>query len=232
MLRYSQKLTALGRLSAGVAHEVKNPLNAMMIHLELLRQKLSGAHAAARGGRRRQRATAARHGRGLGRDAPDVAAATRARQRDRRRDQAARSGAAGFPQVHAARRPAPAARQGGGARRRGRAGRAARSRESGVRIETDCAAGVPTSTAIPAMLRQALLNLAINACQATPRNGMLRFRVRAGAPAPRRDSCRRHRRRHQAGAPAAYLRSVLHDAGKGQRHRALDGVPDCAAARW
>jgi signal transduction histidine kinase len=40
MLRYSRKLSSLNRLLAGVAHEVKNPLNAMTIHLELLRQKL------------------------------------------------------------------------------------------------------------------------------------------------------------------------------------------------
>jgi signal transduction histidine kinase len=39
-LAYSRKLVALGRLTAGIAHEVRNPLNAMMIHLELMRTKL------------------------------------------------------------------------------------------------------------------------------------------------------------------------------------------------
>ncbi|HYB42829.1 MAG TPA: ATP-binding protein [Candidatus Methylomirabilis sp.] len=40
LVSYSAKLAALGRLTSGVAHEVKNPLNAMMIHVELLRARL------------------------------------------------------------------------------------------------------------------------------------------------------------------------------------------------
>jgi signal transduction histidine kinase len=43
LVTYSQKLAALGRLTSGVTHEVKNPLNAMRIHLELLRARLSQA---------------------------------------------------------------------------------------------------------------------------------------------------------------------------------------------
>ena len=51
----------------------------------------------------------------------------------------------------------------------------------------------PTSTAIPAMLRQAFLNLAQNACQAMPQGGTLRIhcasakrtpRVRSRSPTP------------------------------------------------
>ncbi|MFQ5871917.1 MAG: ATP-binding protein [Candidatus Geothermarchaeales archaeon] len=43
LVSYSAKLTALGRLTSGVAHEVKNPLNAMTIHLELLKEKLDSS---------------------------------------------------------------------------------------------------------------------------------------------------------------------------------------------
>lgn len=42
LVTYSQKLASLGRLTSGVAHEVKNPLNAMRIHLELLKTRLEG----------------------------------------------------------------------------------------------------------------------------------------------------------------------------------------------
>jgi PAS domain S-box-containing protein len=40
----SKKLADLGRITSGIAHEVKNPLNSMVIHLEILRSKVeSGA---------------------------------------------------------------------------------------------------------------------------------------------------------------------------------------------
>jgi signal transduction histidine kinase len=41
-LELSRRLAAIGRLTSGVGHEVKNPINAIVVHLELLRNKLSG----------------------------------------------------------------------------------------------------------------------------------------------------------------------------------------------
>ena len=43
----SRRIAMVGRLTAGVAHEMKNPLNAMTIHLELLKQKLATGRPAA-----------------------------------------------------------------------------------------------------------------------------------------------------------------------------------------
>jgi len=39
-LDLSSKLTAISRLTGGVAHEIKNPLNAIALHLEMVKQKL------------------------------------------------------------------------------------------------------------------------------------------------------------------------------------------------
>lgn len=40
-LEVSRRLADLGRLTSGVGHEVKNPINAIVVHLELLREKMA-----------------------------------------------------------------------------------------------------------------------------------------------------------------------------------------------
>src|ERR1700733_4782400 len=52
-LEVSRRLAAIGRLTAGVGHEVKNPINAMVVHLELLRGKLAPGGTEAFGGAQR-----------------------------------------------------------------------------------------------------------------------------------------------------------------------------------
>jgi signal transduction histidine kinase len=46
-LELSRRMSAIGRLTSGVGHEVKNPINAIVVHLELLKNKLGDTGAQA-----------------------------------------------------------------------------------------------------------------------------------------------------------------------------------------
>ena len=160
-VRYSRKLAALGRLSAGVAHEVKNPLNAMMIHLELLRQQVAPARASAS----KVAVAEPPMNRGEAIEHVDVIA-----NEIRRLDEVVQ----GFLKFT---RPEDLKLQPLALRAlfdevvpivRPEADRA------GVQLVVDCD-GAPDVNGDPGMLRQAFLNLALNACQAMPQGGTLRI---------------------------------------------------------
>jgi signal transduction histidine kinase len=184
-LAYSRKLVALGRLTAGIAHEVKNPLNAMMIHLELLRTKIrSGALAS------REPETVAAAGRSLGLVAPGSrtplsAAAQGAldhveiiESEIRRLDEVVQ----GFLKFT---RPEDLRLQPvvvGSIIEEILPVIAPEALKNNVRVLTDCPQGTPSVNGDAGMLRQVFLNLAINACQAMPSGGTLRM---ACSPASR-----------------------------------------------
>jgi signal transduction histidine kinase len=46
-LELSRRMAAIGRLTSGVGHEVKNPINAIVVHLELLKNKIGDSNAPA-----------------------------------------------------------------------------------------------------------------------------------------------------------------------------------------
>jgi signal transduction histidine kinase len=149
----SKRIAALGRLTAGVAHEVKNPLNAMTIHLELLRQKLaSGAPVA----------DVLAHADVIGREITRLDAVVQgflkfARPEDMRLERVS-LGALAADVAQTIRPEAEAAR---------------------VSVQVAGAEGAVDVDADPTMLRQALLNLAMNAVQAMPHGGALRVSVDA-----------------------------------------------------
>ena len=163
-LNYSRKLAALGRLSAGVAHEIRNPLNATMIHLELLKQRLSVPAVSEADGDAAGRAAGPNVAAALG-HAAIIAGEMR------RLDEVVQ----GFLKFA---RPEDLKLQAVSLRSLVEhvvAVIAEQAREQRVEIQVECPLDLPALRGDPGMLQQAFLNLALNAVQAMPEGGRLRI---------------------------------------------------------
>ncbi len=175
-LNYSRKLAALGRLMAGVAHEVKNPLNAMTIHLELLKNKLErvpvgSAVAGPDVAVRTLPAVGSRASTDVGKHVDIIA------KEISRLDQVL-NGFLRFARPDELRlQPLPLETIVSDVVTT-ITPEAERMR---VTVRAECARDLPDVNADAAMLRQALLNLALNACQAMPEGGTLRIGCHAAA---------------------------------------------------
>jgi signal transduction histidine kinase len=165
-LNYSRKLAALGRLMTGVAHEVKNPLNAMTIHLELLKQKLAAVP---------ELVTVSAGGPDQGPRGTNLSKHVNVISSEIRRLDEVVNGFLKFARPDELKlQPVQLATLISDVVTT--AMPEAESRN--VTIRTECPTNVPAINADPGMLSQALLNLAINACQAMPTGGTLRISCR------------------------------------------------------
>jgi signal transduction histidine kinase len=158
-IRYSHKLAALSRLTAGVAHEIKNSLHAMIIHLELVKQQIAGS--ASQGGPVDAQA-AGEHVAVIASSLRRLDDMLQGLLRFTRPEELKLQPAALASMVEAI---MPIV--------------SAEARKTGVAIVVDCPPDLPMLRADPAMLQQALQNLALNACQAMPGGGRLRIAGRA-----------------------------------------------------
>ena len=175
-LNYSRKLAALGRLMAGVAHEVKNPLNAMTIHLELLKQKLArqqpvGALASVAG----DSAMRLQTGEAVP-TAPDVTKHVDIIGKEIRRLDEVLNGFLKFARPDELKlQPVRLAALVSDIQ----TSVAPEAERRHITMKVECPDTLPEINADPGMLSQALLNLALNACQAMPDGGALKLACRA-----------------------------------------------------
>ncbi|MGH9462580.1 MAG: two-component system sensor histidine kinase NtrB, partial [Vicinamibacteria bacterium] len=146
-LSYSQKLAALGRLTSGVAHEIKNPLNAMVIHVELLRQK-------------------------LGKGSPEARGYLDVLEEEIRRLDGVIQGFLKFTRPEELQLEAIRIEEVLSEATRLLVGEVERN---GIRMETQIAPDLPKVYGDRELLQQAVLNLLINACEAMPEGGELRL---------------------------------------------------------
>ena len=173
-LNYSRKLAALGRLMAGVAHEVKNPLNAMTIHLELLKQKLARQPAIAGAGPDPGSRMADP---GFG-SPPDVNKHVDIISKEIRRLDEVLNGFLKFARPDELKlQPVRLASLISDIQ----TSVAPEASRRHITMKVECPESLPEINADPGMLSQALLNLALNACQAMPDGGTLRITCRTAS---------------------------------------------------
>jgi signal transduction histidine kinase/HAMP domain-containing protein len=162
-LAYSRKAAAIGRLMAGVAHEVKNPLNAMTIHLELLKNKLSRRDGQA-GEPDPRGADIARHVDIITNEIQRLDLVVNGFLKFARPEelklQPTRLSAV-ISDVITTLTP--------------------EAEQMRVTVRHECPEDLPDINADPGMLRQALLNLALNGCQAMPDGGTLKIGCRTAS---------------------------------------------------
>jgi signal transduction histidine kinase len=153
-LEVARRLAAIGRLTAGVGHEVKNPINAMVVHLELLKSKLEGAEAAGLAGAQRHVDILSGEMQRLDRVVQTLADFSRPMELHLR-EQDLRQVVSAVTELTAA-----------------------EMQENGVQVIVEAPAGPLTVRVDAELMRQALLNLMLNGMQAMPSGGKIRVTIR------------------------------------------------------
>jgi signal transduction histidine kinase len=153
-LEVARRLAAIGRLTSGVGHEVKNPINAMVLHLELLRGKLVPGGTEAFGGAQRHVDILAGEMQRLDRVVQTLADFSRPMELHLREHDLRQVVGAVIELT------------------------AAEMQENGVQVVVDAPKEPMMARVDAELMRQALLNLLLNGMQAMPEGGGMVVRMR------------------------------------------------------